>query len=735
MARKLALIIGNSQYEDACLSRLAAPDVDVRSLATVLKAPRIGGFDEVTPLLNEGLATVRKAIARFFDQKHRDDLLLLYFSGHGVRDEQGHLYLAVRDTERAVLAGTAIEASYITARMDRSASKRLVLVLDCCHSGAFGYGSKAAQGASVGTATAFEGTGRGRVVLTATDSTQFAWEGDQVVGDVENSLFTHYLIDGLNSGAADRDEDGEITIDELYDYVYEKVLSETPKQTPGKWAYGQQGDIIIAQNPSVTVPKLPPEVEEALKSALPSVRLEILRELNAIARGRHEGRAKAARAALQRLSEDDSRKVATSAFILLQALDQGEALSDEEWQRRVQELEEDLSGRKTAETQISSYLGNAESCLERGALADARTLVSQVLALDPDNEDALRLRARIDQAEVQPSPEPEPEPERPTPPEVRPAGFSFGPTFSAAATWLRARTLSSTAFKTVAGAVVAVAIGWQVMDLQAPLPNSPAPTVPSVDRPSEAPATRTTAAAEPDPPLPAPAAGRGAVDEPLARGSGGSADAGRRGGRNAAPPANPAAKLNPSTKKDPESTSTPVKPTTKPDPVTNPAPPPVVPAATAGEPAREPASNPGTTSNAGATTKTVSAPPAEISPAPVARDTSRVRKPEPDEETLRQSLHAYEAAFMSGSRDAVKAVDPEIPDRDLRDFDRLKVDFGRDRYRMNIVVERIKINGDKAEVVCRIFHNGIDDRGKPQQRDRRETLRMHWTGTKWVRDR
>jgi Caspase domain len=128
--------------------------------------------------LNEGLATVRKAIARFFDLRHRDDLLFLYFSGHGVRDEQGHLYLAVRDTERAILAGTAIEASFVTARMDRSASKRLVLVLDCCHSGAFGYGAKAAQGAAVGTATVFEARlpnrrrASGRSVNKATSSSR-----------------------------------------------------------------------------------------------------------------------------------------------------------------------------------------------------------------------------------------------------------------------------------------------------------------------------------------------------------------------------------------------------------------------------------------------------------------------------------------------------------------------------------------------------------------------------------
>ena len=62
---------------------------------------------------------------------------MLYFSGHGVKDEQGNLYLAVKDTERPLLAGTSIEAAFITAQMDRSHSKRQILILDCCHSGAF----------------------------------------------------------------------------------------------------------------------------------------------------------------------------------------------------------------------------------------------------------------------------------------------------------------------------------------------------------------------------------------------------------------------------------------------------------------------------------------------------------------------------------------------------------------------------------------------------------------------
>jgi hypothetical protein len=402
MARKLALIIGNSQYDDAGLARLAAPDVDVRALAEVLGTPGIGAFDEVVPLLNEGLATVRRAIARFFDAKHRDDLLLLYFSGHGVRDEQGHLYLAVRDTEREILAGTAIEASYVTTRMDRSASKRLVLVLDCCHSGAFGYGAKAAQGATVGTATAFEGTGRGRVVLTATDSTQYAWEGDQVLGEVENSLFTHYMIEGLRTGAADRDEDGLITIDELYDYVYEHVLNDTPKQTPGKWAFGQQGEIVIAQNASASRVKLPPEIEEAVRSTLPSVRLEAVRELDIILRGRHAGRSNAAREVLKRLAEDDSRRVAAAAVEMLKAFELGGRPVQPETIAREIEIEKKKEVERGETARIEA--AQVKAALEAARVEAARIEAARVEAerVEAARVEAARIEAeRIEAARVE----------------------------------------------------------------------------------------------------------------------------------------------------------------------------------------------------------------------------------------------------------------------------------------------------------------------------------------------
>ena len=119
-------------------------------------------------LVNQPSTTVRRAISSFFVGRERNDLLLLYFSGHGIRDDRGQLFLAVKDTEHNLLRGTAIPAGYITEEMDNSRSRQ-VLILDCCHSGAFSQGMKGAPGAKVGTAAAFEGTGSGRVVLTATD--------------------------------------------------------------------------------------------------------------------------------------------------------------------------------------------------------------------------------------------------------------------------------------------------------------------------------------------------------------------------------------------------------------------------------------------------------------------------------------------------------------------------------------------------------------------------------------
>jgi uncharacterized caspase-like protein len=183
----------------------------VRALTELLQDPEIGQFDEVTALVNEPEAKTRRSIASFFVRARPDDVLLLYFSGHGVLDDKGRLYLAAQDTQRDLPQATAISAAFVTDAMDSSRSRQQLLILDCCHSGAFARGARGvAEGKAITQAT-FEGVGSGRAVLTATDATQYAWEGETVIGDAENSVFTHFMIEGLKTGAADTDDDGEIT--------------------------------------------------------------------------------------------------------------------------------------------------------------------------------------------------------------------------------------------------------------------------------------------------------------------------------------------------------------------------------------------------------------------------------------------------------------------------------------------------------------------------------------------
>jgi formylglycine-generating enzyme required for sulfatase activity/uncharacterized caspase-like protein len=320
---KFALVIANTEYQDASFAKLTAPGKDAEEFADVLSNSELAAFDDVQILLNEGESKIRRSIARFFVNRQRDDLLLLYFSGHGVRNDQGQLFLAANDTEISILEATGIPADFVTHAMNNSRSQRQLLILDCCNSGAFAHGSKsaAAIGKSMGIATAFEGSGFGRVVLTATDSTQYAWEGDKVIGNTQKSVFTHFLIEGLK-GEADRDGDGRIHVDELYDYAYEQVVRRTPKQTPGKWSYKQQGDLILRENlktRNVKPVPLPADIFYYLDHPSSGVRSTGVEELIRLLDGKHLGLARAAQEKLREIAENDDslslRRIASETLI------------------------------------------------------------------------------------------------------------------------------------------------------------------------------------------------------------------------------------------------------------------------------------------------------------------------------------------------------------------------------------------------------------------------------------
>lgn len=135
-SKRYALVIGNAEYEDEQLAWLASPIVDAERLAEALSDPGIGAFDEVSTLMNEDSGAIKTSIERFFSSRERDDMLLLYFSGHGLRNEAGQLFLAARNVQRELIRSTGLAASFIKDIMDSSFSQRQILILDCCFGGA-----------------------------------------------------------------------------------------------------------------------------------------------------------------------------------------------------------------------------------------------------------------------------------------------------------------------------------------------------------------------------------------------------------------------------------------------------------------------------------------------------------------------------------------------------------------------------------------------------------------------
>ena len=248
--RYRALLIGNSTYpaDEHNLQTLKGPVKDIAVLNRAIVDRDAGLFADVDVTLLPEATSSRaiRALGRFFATATRDDLLLVYFSGHGKLDQSGRLHLCMQDTDSTDLLSTAVSSARINEFAGASRARNVVIVLDCCYAGAF-------RGSDLGDAVA----GPGRYVLTSCRGTQLANDAT-----VENgtSFFTQHLVDGLLDAAADQDGDGYVTFSDLYAYV-DRRLRETGKQIPQRRVDGD-GDVRLAKRPQLaaaqTTAAMPP---------------------------------------------------------------------------------------------------------------------------------------------------------------------------------------------------------------------------------------------------------------------------------------------------------------------------------------------------------------------------------------------------------------------------------------------------------------------------------------------
>ncbi len=314
-----ALLVAADAYVDPALTRLRAPVGDVEALAAVLGEPMLGGF-EVRRLINRSTEETKREIEGFFDESRPGDLRLLYMSGHGVLSQTRRFYFATASTELRWLRATAIEDAFINDVMQHSRARSVVLIVDCCHSGTFARGLMPKGTTTVDVVPRFEG--RGRVTLTASTELEYAFEEadrgasvSELGASPPGSIFTRFLVEGISTGAADANKDGEISIDELYDFVYAKVREHAPNQTPGKGG-GSYGDLIIARGRKAS---LQLDVRQALDSPLASVREASVTELTRMRAAANPGMRQTIDNALMALLDDDSRRVREAAAAALDA--------------------------------------------------------------------------------------------------------------------------------------------------------------------------------------------------------------------------------------------------------------------------------------------------------------------------------------------------------------------------------------------------------------------------------
>ena len=316
-----ALLIGVSEFADARLARLNAPTNDVIALRSILQDSSRGSFDTVEFSVNEDFLAVRDHLSRFFHDRAPDDLLLLYYSGHGILGRGNRLFLATAGSNLDTPRDRSVSAKEIRDFIEDCRAERQIVVLDCCHSGAFAEHAKAAIPAPAVTSETFSGSDAGLYVLTAADALQFAWDGAELrAGNeaaTEFSRFTSWLIDGLEKGEA-APEDEQITMDALYRYLHRRARSEGAASTPQRFVQGGVGDLVISQNPLAGSSQIDPGIMAALAAETFRMRMGAVAEL---ALQMEEGRSNAARAArlilqrhLQRERDYQVRRAITKAL-------------------------------------------------------------------------------------------------------------------------------------------------------------------------------------------------------------------------------------------------------------------------------------------------------------------------------------------------------------------------------------------------------------------------------------
>ncbi|OGL28793.1 MAG: hypothetical protein A3G44_10215 [Candidatus Rokubacteria bacterium RIFCSPLOWO2_12_FULL_73_47] len=235
-AEHWAVVVGVGAYDSPDIPKLRYTVEDAEAVARTLVEH--GGFKPQNVLLltdrTDARPTLRRlkwALGTFLARSaKKGDTVLIFFAGHGApevdvagRERDGLAkYLVPMDADADDLYATALPMDEFETIFGRIEAERIVVFLDACYSGAAGgrtFASRKTRALNLDDQFLERlAQARGRAIVTASRAGEVSVE----LSELGHGLFTYYLVEGLR-GAADRDRDAIVTLQELYQYVEQQV--------------------------------------------------------------------------------------------------------------------------------------------------------------------------------------------------------------------------------------------------------------------------------------------------------------------------------------------------------------------------------------------------------------------------------------------------------------------------------------------------------------------------------
>ena len=242
----VAVVIGSEEYQDRTIAPApyAARDAEVmiEYFRKSMGVKNIKSYinEEVTVMtLNNLFDSEIGSLASMVVPGQTD--VFVYYSGHGVpllnKDGQMEVYLVPYDVPKSGIARYGYSLNKLYADLDGLNAKSVTVILDACFSGGSRlsevYESKSItnQKYTLGDMVEMNEPWRNNPnfrVFTSSKGNQTSQANDRT----RSGRFTYYLAVGLQ-GDADKDNNGKVTMTELYEFVQTNVDKETSgQQTP-----------------------------------------------------------------------------------------------------------------------------------------------------------------------------------------------------------------------------------------------------------------------------------------------------------------------------------------------------------------------------------------------------------------------------------------------------------------------------------------------------------------------